>query len=158
MTTKIDKLHDQARLAIESGERALAERAREAAEYLAEARNLGATQRDSAEAIGKSAGWVNALLRWRDGGYLTVFPFPRAARPLFGPRGRVQAAEQKNRLSKKNRLDHQRQPKRRKHRQPRQMRSAPRRKLKRLRRMHFMLTCSVVIEKGRKSKAAHATY
>ena len=97
----IDTLYAKARLAIASGEKALGEHAREAAEYLAEARNLGATQRDSAKAIGKSAGWVNALLRWRDGGYLTVFPFPRAARPLFGPRGRVQAAERKKQAEQK---------------------------------------------------------
>jgi hypothetical protein len=98
----IDTLHEKARLAIASGEKALGERAREAAEYLAEARQLGATQRDSAKAIGKSAPWVNALLRWRDGGYLTVFPFPRAARPLFGPRGRVQAAEQRKEQRKQS--------------------------------------------------------
>jgi len=101
MTTKIDKPHDQARQAIESGERAFGERAREAAEYLAEARQLGATQRDSAKAIGKSAPWVNALLQWRDGGYKTELPFPRAAR-LPGPDGSVQAAEQRKEQRKQS--------------------------------------------------------
>jgi hypothetical protein len=56
--TTIDKLHDQARQAIESGE----SRFRDAAEYLAKAQQLGATQRQSAEAIGKSAAWVNGAL------------------------------------------------------------------------------------------------
>jgi hypothetical protein len=41
---------------------------RAAAEYLAEARKLGATQRQSAKAIGKSLAWVNRLLKWREGG------------------------------------------------------------------------------------------
>lgn len=33
------------------------------------ARKLGATQRQSAKAIGKSRAWVNMLLKWRRGGY-----------------------------------------------------------------------------------------
>jgi hypothetical protein len=83
MGASIDKLHDKARSAIESGE----DKFREAAEYLAEAQKLGATQRQSAKAIKKSPAWVNALLKWRSGGYKQGCPFPRATR-------RVQPAEQ----------------------------------------------------------------
>jgi len=83
LTKTIDTLHDKARRAIESGENKF----REAAEYLAKAQQLGTTQRESAEAIGKSPAWVNALLKWRRGGYKDC-PFPRSNR-------RVQAAEQK---------------------------------------------------------------
>ena len=86
--TTIDKLHDRARQAIESGENKF----REAAEYLAEARKLGASQRESAKAIGKSAMWVNGLLKWHDGGYKTdcAFPNPRYSSP------RVQSTVRKN--------------------------------------------------------------
>ena len=53
----MDKLHDKARRAIEAGE----EKFRDAAEYLAEAQKLGASQRQSAKAIGMSPAWVSAL-------------------------------------------------------------------------------------------------
>jgi hypothetical protein len=94
-TATINDLYNKARVAIESGEKTLKGRAREAAEYLAKALELGATQREAAEAIGKSPGWVNALLQWRVRGYITDFPFPRAARSRFGRRRHVQPAEQK---------------------------------------------------------------
>jgi hypothetical protein len=90
-TATINGLHNKARLAIESGE----SKFRDAAELLAQAEELGATQRQSGAAIGKSASWVNGLLKWRRLGYKTDVPFPRKARPLFGPGGRVQAAEQR---------------------------------------------------------------
>ena len=61
----IAKLHDKARRAIAAGEGSF----RQAAEYLAEARKQGATQRQSAKAIGKSPSWVNQLLAWRKSGY-----------------------------------------------------------------------------------------
>src|ERR1700758_4817328 len=83
MGANIGKLHDKARRAIESGE----DKFHEAAEYLAEAQKLGATQRESAKAIKKSPAWVNALLKWRSGGYKQHCPFPRSKR-------RVQPAEQ----------------------------------------------------------------
>jgi hypothetical protein len=83
--TTIDKLHDKARRAIESGEKVFGQRAKEAAQYLAEARELGAKQQESAQAIGKSAGWVNALLKWHDAGYKTGCPFPRATRRIQPP-------------------------------------------------------------------------
>ena len=87
MSASIDKLHHKARRAIESGE----DKFREAAEYLAEAKKLGATQRQSAKAIGKSPAWVNALLKWKAAGYKET---------PFGPqskvkRASVQAPEQK---------------------------------------------------------------
>ena len=50
----IDQLHAKAKRAISSGE----EYFREAADYLGEARKLGATQRQSAKAVGKSPPWV----------------------------------------------------------------------------------------------------
>ena len=86
--TTIDNLHAQARTAIESGENKF----RDAAEYLAKARQLGATQRESAKAIGKSPMWVNGLLRWRDGGYKTSCAFPNPRYSI----GRVQSTVQKN--------------------------------------------------------------
>jgi hypothetical protein len=70
MSASIESLHDKARRAIESGEHKF----REAAEYLFKARELGASQRDTARAIGKSTAWVNRLLKWRDRGY-TDTPF-----------------------------------------------------------------------------------
>ncbi|SRR5216683_498362 len=42
---------------------------RKAAEYIATAAERGATQRKIAAGVGKSVGWVNALLQWRQGGY-----------------------------------------------------------------------------------------
>jgi hypothetical protein len=61
----IAKLHVKARRAVEAGEHKF----REAAECLAAAKKLGATQRQSARAIGKSPAWVNVLLKWRQSGY-----------------------------------------------------------------------------------------
>ena len=61
----ITKLHSKARRAVAAGEHKF----REAAECLAAAKKLGATQRTSAKAIGKSPAWVNRLLKWRSGGY-----------------------------------------------------------------------------------------
>ena len=65
MSHKIDALHDRAKQAIGAGEG----RYHAAANYLIEAQKLGATQRQSAKAIGKSAAWVNALLTWAKGGH-----------------------------------------------------------------------------------------
>jgi hypothetical protein len=42
---------------------------RAAAEDIAAASEKGATQRKIAEAVGKSAAWVNGLLKWRQAGY-----------------------------------------------------------------------------------------
>jgi hypothetical protein len=74
----ISELHSKARRAIEAG----VSKFRDAAECLAKAKKLGATQRQSAKAIGKSAAWVNVLLKWREGGYKNHCPFPRATRAV----------------------------------------------------------------------------
>ena len=79
MTASIAKLHDKARRAVKSGEHKF----REAAECLAGARKLGATQRQSAKAIGKSPAWVNVLLKWRSGGYRET---------PFGPQSKAKRA------------------------------------------------------------------
>src|ERR1700716_601672 len=80
-SARVDKLHAQARRAIESGE----EKFRDAAEYLAEAQKLGASQRQNAKAIGMSPAWVNALLKWRRSGYRDRCPFPRSNRRVHPP-------------------------------------------------------------------------
>jgi hypothetical protein len=79
MSASIHKLHDKARRAVESGEHKF----REAAECLAAAKKLGATQRQSAKAIGKSPAWVNVLLKWRSGGYRET---------PFGPQSKAKRA------------------------------------------------------------------
>jgi len=75
----IAKLHAKARRAVEAGEHKF----REVAECLAAAKKLGATQRQSAKAIGKSAAWVNTLLKWRSGGYRET---------PFGPQSKAKRA------------------------------------------------------------------
>lgn len=55
----------EAKANIEVGDRCM----RFAAEALASAIRLGCTQRKAAEAVGKSLGYVNRLLLWRQGGY-----------------------------------------------------------------------------------------
>lgn len=62
---KVEDLLRQAKLSIEQGE----ERWHQAAEDIAAASEQGATQRQIAKAVGKSAAWVNGLLKWRTGGY-----------------------------------------------------------------------------------------
>jgi hypothetical protein len=85
----IAKLLDKARRAIAAGEGSF----RQAAEYLAEARKQGATQRQSAKAIGKSPAWVNTLLKWRSGGYRET-PFGPQSK---AKRAAVQATKQARR-------------------------------------------------------------
>jgi hypothetical protein len=90
-TTKTDLLR-RAKDAIDAGAQCL----QEAAEALALAHeNFKATQREIAEAIGRSASWVNRLLKWRQSGYKERSP--------FGPTttaGRVSHAKQRTRKSK----------------------------------------------------------
>ena len=76
---KIPELLTRAKQSIESGVSAF----RAAAEYLADAQELGVSQRQLADEVGKSAAWVNALLKWRERGYPDGTPFrPQAkARP-----------------------------------------------------------------------------
>jgi hypothetical protein len=87
MSASIDKLHDKARRAVQAGEYKF----RQAAEYLAKAQKLGATQRQSAKAIGKSPAWVNALLKWKAAGYKDT-PFGPQSK---AKRASVQAPKQK---------------------------------------------------------------
>lgn len=82
----IAKLHDKARRAIAAGEGSF----RQAAEYLAEARKQGATQRQSAKAIGRSPAWVNTLLKWRASGFKDT-PFAPQSK---AKRAAVQAPKQ----------------------------------------------------------------
>ena len=101
MSASINTLHDKARRAVEAGEHKF----RQAAEYLAQARKLGATQRQSAKAIGKSPAWVNALLRWKAADYKDT-PFgpqskakraavqsPKQRRPLTAEEALAQKAQ-----------------------------------------------------------------
>ena len=83
---KIPELLARARQSIETGVSSF----RAAAEYLAEARRLGVSQRQLAEGVSKSAAWVNALLKWRELGYPDDTPFQNR-RPLAKA---VQQAEQ----------------------------------------------------------------
>jgi hypothetical protein len=88
----VTELLSRAKHAIESGETSL----HVAAEDIAAAQEQGATQREIAEAVGKSAAWVNRLLAWRRQGYRDDTPFgpqEKAKRQ----RARVQATEQKKR-------------------------------------------------------------
>jgi hypothetical protein len=85
----IADLLGRAKSSIDAGENYL----HQAAEDIAAATEQGATQRKIAETVGKSAAWVNQLLRWRQAGYQDT---------AFGPqskvkRDRVQATEQKTR-------------------------------------------------------------
>ena len=83
----IDDLLARAKEAIVSGERSM----QAAAEAIACAREQGATQREIAQAVGKSAGWVNRLLQWRKCGYLDDTAFGAQARA--SRQRRVQATE-----------------------------------------------------------------
>lgn len=68
------ELLSRAKAAIETSEQSL----RVAAEALGIAQEeYSASQREMAEALGKSASWVNALLRWRQSGYKDASPFDR---------------------------------------------------------------------------------
>ena len=66
-----------------------------AAEDIAAAQERGATQRQIAEAVGKSAAWVNRLLKWRGSGYRDGTAFGPQAKASRQRAQRVQATEQK---------------------------------------------------------------
>lgn len=90
-TTKAELLK-RAKAAIEAGEESL----REGAEALGLAEeDHSATQREMAEAVGKSASWVNKLLKWRRSGYKDHSPFGPTTK-----RGRVEHAQQRVKGSK----------------------------------------------------------
>ena len=90
-TTKAELL-SRAKAAIEAGERSL----RNAAEALALAqKDFNATQREMAEAVGRSASWVNRLLKWRRTGYKDYSPFGPTTKA-----GRVAHAQQRTKASR----------------------------------------------------------
>jgi hypothetical protein len=98
-TTKTELLR-RAKAAIEAGEQSL----HDAAEALGLAEeDHSATQREMAEAVGKSASWVNKLLRWHRSGYRDHSPFGPTTK-----RGRVEHAQQRAKPSK---ADKAREPK-----------------------------------------------
>jgi hypothetical protein len=79
-------------LSIAKGDVAAGEsRLRNAAEHIAAAIEAGATQRDAAATIGKSAAWINALLKWRTDGFKET-PFGPESKKK---RTRVQSPEHK---------------------------------------------------------------
>jgi hypothetical protein len=84
----ITELLISAKKHIATGENCL----REAAEDIAAASEKGATQRVIAEKVGKSVGWVNGLLQWRQGGYQET-PFGPSAK-ASRERAAVQSTEQ----------------------------------------------------------------
>jgi hypothetical protein len=81
MSTQVEELHKKARYAIESAERAARSDLREAAECLAKANELGASQEQSGAAVGKSKAWVSLVLRWRKANYSYPSPFHPPAKP-----------------------------------------------------------------------------
>ena len=87
----VPDLLSRAKRAIESGETSL----RAAAEDIAAAQEQGATQRQIAEAVGKSAAWVNRLLKWRGSGYQDETAFGPQAKASRQRAQRAQATEQK---------------------------------------------------------------
>jgi predicted transcriptional regulator len=89
-TTKAD-LFSHAKDAIEAGDQSL----HAAAEALALAQeDFKASQREIAEAVGKSPAWVNRLLRWRCEGYVGS-PFGPGSRAGRERRKPVQSTEQR---------------------------------------------------------------
>jgi hypothetical protein len=87
----IGELLDRAKRSIESGETSL----HAAAEDIAAAQDQGAKQRQIAEAVGKSAAWVNRLLKWRLSGYQDATAFGPQAKASRQRAHGVQATEQK---------------------------------------------------------------
>jgi hypothetical protein len=93
MTTT--ELLSRAKRAIESGEASL----RAAAEDLAAVQEQGATQREIAEAVGKSLGWVHRLLAWKRDGYREATPFGAQSAESRRRQRRVQSNERASRGS-----------------------------------------------------------
>jgi len=84
-TTKAELL-SRAKAAIEAGESP-----RDTAEALALAqKDFNASQREIAKAVGRSASWVNRLLKWRRSGYKESSPFGPTTRA-----GRIACAQQR---------------------------------------------------------------
>lgn len=93
-TTTKEELLTRAKIAIDAGEASL----HDAAEALVLAvDDHKATQREIAEAIGRSASWVNRLLKWRRSGYKDCSPFGPTTKA-----GRVSHAQQRPKRSNAN--------------------------------------------------------
>jgi predicted transcriptional regulator len=89
-TTKAD-LFSRAKDAIETGDQSL----HDAAEALAIAQqDFKATQREIAEAVGKSVAWINRLLQWQRHGCVGT-PFGPGSKAGRERRKRVQSTEQR---------------------------------------------------------------
>ena len=91
--------HDERPRAVEPGEacdKSGETSLRAAAEDIAAAQEQGATQRQIAEAVGKSAAWVNQLLKWRHSSYRDVTPFGPQAKASRQRANRVQSPERKD--------------------------------------------------------------
>jgi hypothetical protein len=84
----ITDLLNRAEACISAGE----DRFREAAEAITAANELGATQRQIAKTVGKSAAWVNGLLKWRLAGYPDT-PFGPQAKASRARAARVQSTK-----------------------------------------------------------------
>lgn len=79
----------RAKDAIHAGEASL----RRAADDLAAAQTLGMSQRLIGQAVGKSAAWVNQLLKWRESGYRDTTPFGPQSKASRKRASHVQSAE-----------------------------------------------------------------
>ena len=97
-TTTKEELCARGKKLIEQGDKAHSEAFefyRGAAEILAiAAEEYEMTQREIAKSVGKSAGWVNGLLRWREDGYLSPTVFGPASKAARERKNLVQAPEQ----------------------------------------------------------------
>jgi hypothetical protein len=87
----VTALLNRAKQAIESGETSL----HAAAEDIAAAKAQGAKQREIAKVVGKSAAWVNRLLKWRESGYQEGSAFGPQAKASRQRAKRVQATKQR---------------------------------------------------------------
>jgi hypothetical protein len=166
----VTELLGRAKHAIESGENSL----HAAAEDIAAAQEQGATQRQIAEAVGKSAAWVNRLLQWRESGYHDGTAFGPQAKASRQRARCLQATEQNKktprpRVSRRWLLQHalvprrprlkqpepKRMRKRRKRRLPRPKLTPRRRRLrKKQKRIAFSGARSAAIERSRRFTAA----
>jgi hypothetical protein len=96
----IADLLKRAKISIEAGENHW----RQAAEDIASASEQGATQRDIAETVGKSLGWVNRLLQWRTAGYPAT-PFGPQSKAKRERADHVQAPEHQKPASAKEQAE-----------------------------------------------------
>lgn len=84
----VGEMIDEAKRSISAGQHHW----KRAAELLARAVELGAAQRQIADAIGKSPAWVNSLLKWQKGG-CQLTPFGPSSRASRVRRSNLQATE-----------------------------------------------------------------